>query len=491
MVLGAVIAYLLLTLLVGFAASRLVRSSKDFIVAGRRLPLSMTSLALFATWFGAETMLGASARVQEEGLKGAIEDPLGASLCLVLIGAFFARPLYRSGLYTFGDFFRVRYNRAAEVIASLLIVVSYFGWVAAQIVALGILFHNLAGLSVQVAMTLAFSLVVFYTFLGGMWAVSITDFIQTFVILVCLAILTIALLGQAGGLRSVLADRPEGFFSLAPEPGFRPMVEYLTAWTVVGLGSIPQQDLFQRVCSARSERIAVWGAYIAAALYLSVAAMPLLLALAVRDIDPGLYDLPDPQLVLPALVSLHASPFLQVLFYGALLSAILSTASAAVLAPAVTLSENFLKPLFPRLSDRGFLWMNRLCVVFIGVVSYVLALPATHEALGGESHEASGLPSIFELVADSYVSTLVGLVAPLAAGIWWRRATPLGAVASMVAGVLVWALLNYLLDLDWAARLAGLGASVLALVVGSFLGGKPTFRAGETDRHRTARRDRA
>jgi len=477
MVLGAVLGYVILTLVIGFAASRLVRSSKDFIVAGRSLPLSMTSMALFATWFGAETMLGASTRVQQEGLMGAIEDPFGASLCLVLIGAFFARPLYRSGLYTFGDFFRVRYGRTAEMLASLFIVISYFGWVAAQIVALGILFHSLTGLSVQVSMAIGFSLVVFYTFLGGMWAISITDFLQTLVILASLAVLTWVLLGKAGGLDAVVADRPEGFFSLLPEPGFRPMVEYLSAWAAIGLGSIPQQDLFQRVNSARSERVAVQGAWIAAGLYLTVAAMPLLLALAVRNIDPSLYDLPDRQFVLPALVRAHASPFLQVLFYGALLSAILSTSSAAVLAPAVILSENFLKPWFPRLTDRGFLWMNRLCVLLIGAVAFTLALPASHEVGEEAAREAGTLPSIFELVADSYVATLVGLLAPLTAGIWWRRATHFGAVTSMGAGILVWAVMNYLLDLGWAARLSGLLAGILALVLASLLGPAPARAA--------------
>lgn len=469
MVLGAVIVYLLLTLVIGFGASRLVKSSKDFIIAGRSLPLSMTSMALFATWFGAETMLGASTRVQQEGLMGAIEDPFGASLCLVLIGAFFARPLYRSGLYTFGDFFRVRYGRAAEMIGSLFIVVSYFGWVAAQIVALGILFHSLTGLSVQVSMGVGFSLVVFYTFLGGMWAVSITDFLQTLIILASLVVLCWVMMGKAGGIDAVLADRPEGFFSIWPEPGFRPMVEYLSAWAAIGLGSIPQQDLFQRVNSAKSERVAVQGAWIAAGLYLTVAAMPLLLALAVRNIDPALYDLPDRQFVLPALVRAHASPLLQILFYGALLSAILSTSSAAVLAPAVILSENFLKPWFPRLTDRGFLWMNRLCVILIGAIAFALALPASHEAAGEGAREAGTLPSIFELVADSYVATLVGLLAPLTAGIWWRRATHFGAVVSMITGILVWAVMNYLMDLEWAARLTGLLAGVLALVVASLL----------------------
>ena len=105
--LTSIIIYLVITLLIGFWASRKVNNTKDFVVAGRQLPTYMAAAALFATWFGSETIMGASSEFVEHGLIGVIEDPFGAALCLILVGAFYARPLYRMNILTFNDFFKL------------------------------------------------------------------------------------------------------------------------------------------------------------------------------------------------------------------------------------------------------------------------------------------------------------------------------------------------------------------------------------------------
>lgn len=498
MVTGFVVAYLVGTVVIGLVSSRLVKNSKDFIVAGRRLPLYMSATALFATWFGAETMLGASSRINTEGLMGAIEDPFGASLCLFLIGAVFARPLYRSNLLTFGDFFRQRYDRRAEFLSAVFIVVSYFGWVAAQIVALGILFNTVTGMPVWASMLVGISLVVLYTFFGGMWAVSITDFVQTFLIIASLIAICVILAAQAGGVMAVLEDRPEGFYSVLPEWGLHPMLEYVTAWMAIGLGSIPQQDLFQRINSAKSEKVAVRAAYVGGFMYLTVAMMPLFIAMTVRNLHPDLLALDDHQVIVPMLIRLYTNPLIQVLFYGALLSAILSTASAAILAPSVIIAENLIRPHFPLMSDRRFLWITRMSILVVAGVAVVLALPqgaiegaarkAAVEALSGGGDavpvlagaateaaadvgmSAGRLPSIFQLVADSYTATLVALLVPLTAGIYWRRANTRGCLAAMGAGLLSWALTEYVLEWGHAAKVIGFAASIAGMLIGTWWG---------------------
>jgi SSS family transporter len=498
MVAGFVVAYLVGTVVIGLVSARLVKNSKDFIVAGRRLPLYMSATALFATWFGAETMLGASSRINNEGLMGAIEDPFGASLCLFLIGAVFARPLYRSNLLTFGDFFRKRYDHRAEFLSAVFIVVSYFGWVAAQIVALGILFNTVTGLPIAVSMLVGISLVVLYTFFGGMWAVSITDFVQTFLIIASLIAICVILAGQAGGVMAVLEDRPDGFYRIVPEWGLHPVLEYMTAWMAIGLGSIPQQDLFQRINSAKSEKVAVRAAYVGGLMYLTVAMMPLFVAMTVRNLQPELLALDDHQVIVPMLIRLYTNPVVQVLFYGALLSAILSTASAAILAPSVIISENLIRPHFPRMSDRRFLWITRFSILVVAAISIVLALPqgaiegaarrsavatltgpqapvaqetvadVVEDAVPGADVGTGRLPSIFELVANSYTATLVALLVPLTAGIYWRRANTRGCLASMGAGLIAWAASEYVLDWGFAAKVIGFVASVLGMLIGSW-----------------------
>ena len=140
MLLGFVMLYWAVSVAIGLYASRRVHNARDFAVAGRHLPLYMVTATVFATWFGSETVLGIPATFLQEGLKGVVADPFGASLCLIMVGLFFALPLYRMNLLTIGDFYRKRFGRTVEVATTLCIVLSYLGWVAAQLTALGLVF---------------------------------------------------------------------------------------------------------------------------------------------------------------------------------------------------------------------------------------------------------------------------------------------------------------------------------------------------------------
>lgn len=452
MLLAFVIAYLILTLLVGILASTFVKSSRDYILAGRRLPLYMATFVAFATWFGSETVLGASSVMAKDGLIGVIEDPFGAALCLILIGLFFAKPLYRMNLLTMGDFYRVVYGRKTEVVASLMMVASYFGWIGAQMVAIGIILELLLGVPELVGILLGFGIVLFYTFLGGMWAVSLTDFIQTIMIIVGLVAVLYEVSSGFSQVGAVLSSQSSDYYRFFPEPNLKDLLLYLSAWITIGLGSIPQQDVFQRVMSARSERVAVLSSIFAGFMYLTVASVPLILAVFARVKYPELLEL-DPQMMLPTMVMEHTSTLTKVLFFGALLSAIMSTASSAVLAPASVLSENLLRPFFKNLSDRGFLWLTRVCVLFVALVSLGFAL-------SGEN--------IYHLVGSSSALSLVSLFVPLVAGLYFKHSNPYSAVISMLSGFFSWAYMEYMLHSEFAL-LVGLSLSIISYLGVSLL----------------------
>ena len=137
----SVILYLLVTVIIGYLASRRIKNATDFAVAGRNLPFFMTSAALFATWFGSETILGASEEFIEHGVIGVIEEPIGAALCLILVGVFYAKRIYRTNALTFSDIFRDRFGKRAEIISALVMIPSFFTWIAAQFLALGLIFQ--------------------------------------------------------------------------------------------------------------------------------------------------------------------------------------------------------------------------------------------------------------------------------------------------------------------------------------------------------------
>lgn len=393
------------------------------MLAGRSLPIVLSTSALFATWFGSETVFGASSQFLEGGLFAVIEDPFGASLCLLLFGIFFARKLYNMNLVTLGDFFKVRYGKKTEIIASAFLIPTYFGYIAAQLVALGLILNVVADIPVTNAIIISSVIVTLYTFIGGMWAISITDFFQSIIIIVGLLVLAYVLSSEAGGVSTVLSEVPKKDLQFFPEFNGTAIITWLAAWSVLGLGSIPSQDVFQRTMSSGSANIAVRSCYYAAILYLTVAMLPLFISLCVKHLYPGEIGT-DTQLTLPSMVLQHTSVPIQILFFGSLLSAVMSTTSSSILAPASLFSENVIKPLMKKKpTDKQLLMLTRLSVIFFSIAATILACLNSN---------------IFELVGVSSVLSLVSLFIPMSFGMYWKRSSSAGAILGMISGMIAW-----------------------------------------------------
>lgn len=463
MLLWFVILYLVVSIGIGLFAAARVHNARDYIVAGRHLPFYMVLAMVFATWFGAETVLGISATFIDKGFRGLISDPLGASLCLVLFGLVFARPLYRMNLLTLGDFFRIRYNRQTELILSICIVLSYLGWVGAQMTALGLVFNVLSvgAISSQQGVLIGAGVVLVYTLFGGMWSVALTTFVQMIVIVLGLLYVTWIAGDMAGGIGTVIAHaQAAGKFAWLPQLEPLDMLAWIAALCTMMLGSIPQQDVFQRVNASQDERTAVWGTALGGVSYFFFAAIPLFLAYSATLIDPALVDKlmsEDSQLILPNLIIGYMPVAAQIIFFGALLSVIMSTASGTLLAPSVTFSENVLKGFWKHMSDRQLLLATRITVAaFTGLV--------TLYALSSDT-------SIHGMVENAYRITLAGAFVPLAAGLFWKRANNLGATLAIVLGLGTWLLFElFVPESEIEPQLYGFIASALGMLLGGLLG---------------------
>lgn len=440
-----VLAYLAFTMAIGFWAGRQVKDGSDFIVAGRRLPLWLATATLFATWFGGGTCVGAAGAAYEKGLLGVIADPFGAALCLFLAGWFYVRPLRRMRLLTIGDFFRIRFGAGAERAAALLQVPPFIGWAAAQLVAFGTVLQAISGVDQTTAIVLGGMTVLIYTVAGGMWAVSLTDSIQGVVLIAGLAVLLPAALAANGGWSAVSAALPEGRLDLTPESSPMAWLWYLQAWLVVGVGSIPSQDLLQRTLSSKSEAVAVHSAHIAGGMYLTVGLIPVALGMIASIALPGLED---PELALPMLGREYLGPAGLSLFLGALLSAILSSADSALLAPSSVFSENVVRPLWPGLTERGLLWTARATVVVFTCLALLLALR---------------FRTVYELMLTALEAGVAGMIAPFTAGLYWKRCNAWGALSGMLGGTAVWGLVSFWTDAI-PADLVGLIVSIAAVV---------------------------
>jgi len=461
MLLTLVILYLLITIAIGLWAAKRVKTTADFAIAGRHLPLVMIVTTTFATWFGSETVLGIPAKFVSGGLNGVVEDPFGAGTCLILVGLFFAAKLYKMTLLTISDYYRERYGRLVEIVCSLIIILSYLGWVSAQVTALGLVFNILSGgaISPAAGMIIGTLSILAYTLFGGMWSVAVTDFIQMIILVSGLFILAVFAGNQAGGADRVVALAvSKDLFKFWPEPSFHEIAFFFAAAITMMLGSIPQQDVFQRVMSAKDVGAATKGPVIGGVCYIVFAFVPMFLVVSALIIMPEQAEellKEDPQKVLPTLV-LEKMPFvMQVLFFGALLSAIKSTASATLLAPSVTFVENIWRQFRPHQGDRVELRTMRITVLIFSacVCAYAITL--------------QGKP-IYEMVSGAYQVTLVGAIVPLTAGLYWKRATTQGAVFSIVLGVVSWLLfLATPAGETFPAQLAGVVMAAVGMVVGS------------------------
>jgi SSS family transporter len=459
-----VVAYLLVTITIGLVASRRVHGAKDFLVAGRSLPLYMNVATVFATWFGAETVLAVSATFAKDGLNGIPGDPFGASLCLVIAALLFARLFYRMNLLTIGDFYKQRYGKGVEVLTSVAIVLSYLGWTSAQMTALGLVIATLSGgaIDLNTAIMLGAAVVLTYTIFGGMWSVAFTDLFQTVVILIGLTLIALLVGDLAGGAGKVISQAAaDGKLVMFPAE-----MDAAAWWAMAGaffafaFGSVPQQDVFQRMTSAKDEKTAVRGTLIGALIYFCFAFVPIFIAYAALVADPSMKalfdaeDARDIQRILPDLVLSKMPLWAQIMFFGALLSAILSTASGALLAPSALFSENVLRPFVPHMSDRQLLLNTRIILVTFTAGALLFAL--------------NSKSTMYEMVQNAYNVTLAGAFIPLLAGAYWKKATTQGALFSIVLGIGTWLAANTVApEAMVPPNLVGFFASIIGMAMGS------------------------
>ena len=457
-----IVLYMLFSIGVGLYASLGVRNSTDYILAGRSLPIYMTIATVFATWFGSEAMLGSPPVFIEKGIRGIIAEPIGSGCCLIIVGLFYAARLYRMKLVTIGDFYRQRYSKLVEMLVSVTICVSYLGWLSAQIVALGVVIKLIShdALSFEMSMFIGLSIVMIYTTFGGMKSLVIMDFIQMFLIIIGLVSVAALVAGQFdGGVAEVVSiAAANDKFKIWPKTNMHDTLEFVAAFLTLALGSVPQQDIFQRVMASKDERTAVLGTVLGGAIYILFCFVPIFIAYSISLLSPEVFEQAaggDGQSILIDYV-LHQTPvYLQVLFFGALISAIMSTASGTLLAPSALLAENILKDLL-KLTDKGIVLTSRISVFVFGFIVYFYSY-----------FNVSAGVTIIEIIKNAYLVTLCGAFVPLTFGVYWKKATNFGAITSIILGVGTWLILHILDKYYIPPQLLGLLMSIIGMIVGS------------------------
>ncbi len=437
--LGAtMIGYVGLMFAIAWVAQRRVKNQTDYLVAGRRLNLSLAWMTLMATWFGAGTMLVVADDVRTEGLRAAALDPLGAGFCLLLAGWLIAGKMWRAQILTVPDLFAQRFGKRSEFVCSCIMIPSYFGWIATQLVALGTMLELIFGMPLAIAILIIAVVTTAYTLMGGMWSVTLTDAVQVILLLAGLVILTISVVWQLGdgnpsiGAHRLFADAPEGHWDLIPTETSAVFLAWTGLLVVGALGNLPGQDLMQRIFAAKSAKVARNACLIAGGVYLTFGAIPIVLAAGAGSLFPDDIE----KGVLPALAHAFLSPVMCAVFVVVLLSAVMSTIDSAILAPAGILSKNLLGP---RLSVDP-LTLNRWCVIAVACCSLIAAYSGK---------------TAYELLEEAYAITLVGLFVPMMFALYTKPKRELPAVASMIVGIGIW---SFHFVAGWESFLSGIDA---------------------------------
>lgn len=413
--------YILIMLVIGYWSSKRIKNLADFLVAGRRLPFYLAVATLFATWFGAGSCMGASGTTYSMGLRGVISDPFAAGLSLILAGFFYVGFLRRLELLTVTDIFGRYYGKGSEIFASILMIPVYIGWLGSQMVALGYILKVLTGIEPSIGIIIGGIIVLVYTFAGGMWAVTLTDFVQIIVLVFGLFIMVPVVLDKVGGIEALIKSTPKEFWRIVPSGAdYNDWVSYVGQWTLMGLGCIVGQDLIQRSLASKNETVARNSAVTAGVMYICIGTIPILLGLAGRIIMPGLEN---PEHLMPNLAMTYLPSFMLVLFMGALVSAIMSSADSSLLAATSLATNNVILRIFPHIKEEKILSLARVVTLVIGFSSLVLALY---------------VKQIYHLMVNSWATLFVGIFVPVTAALYCKKANKPAAWVSMVGGTATW-----------------------------------------------------
>ncbi len=440
------LVYVLAQLAIGAWVSRGLRTEDDYLLGGRRLGYGLATLSIFATWFGAETCIGAAGRVFDEGLGAATAEPVGYGLCILLMAGVFAAPLYRRRLTTLADLFRQRYGPGIERLSVLLMVPTSLLWAAAQIRAFGQLVAASSSLETDLAIGIAAAVVIAYTAMGGLLADAWTDLIQGVAVLLGLAVLTTLAVAELGGASAALAAvEPSRLRPFEPDASWLVALDHLATPVI---GSVVAQELISRVLASRSITVARRSAFLAALLYLAVGTVPVFLGLVG---GPLVGDVESPDHFLATLARRLLPGALYVAFSGAVLSAILSTVDTTLLVAGSLLSHNVVVPLLGGVEEGRRLRLARTFVVACGFVAWGLAYSAE---------------AVYDLVYEASSFGSAGIFTILVFGLFTRFGGSTAAAAALLAGVVVWLWAYYVDGADAPFLVSLLSAAVAYVAVG-------------------------
>ncbi|MCB0669484.1 MAG: sodium:solute symporter family protein [Saprospiraceae bacterium] len=449
MTLTVLAIYLAAQFFLGYYISTRIKTEDDYLIGGRSLGMGLATFSIFATWFGAETCIGAAGRVYVEGLSGGTHDPFGYGLCILAMGVFIAVPVWKLKLTTIGDLYRLRYSPLVERTASIIMIPTSLLWAAAQIRAFGQILAAMSGMEVTIMITLSAVFIIAYTWLGGLLADAWTDLIQGIALVAGLLLLAFTLLMNKGG--ELLSEIPPERLAIVHSGAH--LLDVLEAWSVPILGSLVAAELITRAIASKTARVARNASFVAFFIYVFIGIIPVVVGLLGAQEISGLSH---SEQILPLMAEKYLPDLLYVIFMGALLSAIISTVDSALLTCGSLTSHNIILPVIKKrrtVTEEQKVKIARRSVLIYGTIAYVMALYAE---------------GVYHLVEEASSFGSAGLVVVLFFALYAKSWSALAAMFSLIGGVVSYILGAHVFNLQHPFLLS-LISSLTLYLVGMFM----------------------
>jgi SSS family solute:Na+ symporter len=417
-----IIVYLVILLAVGFWANRYNKDMTDFILAGRRLGLGLGTFTIAATYFGGGYVLGLGEAAYQNGLV-VWWFGIGGGLGLILTG-FLAGKVRAMNIYTIPDFLERRYGgRLFRPLIAIITIITYTGILASQILATKAAL-SIVGLGTMKAAAVASLVFIVYAAVGGLWAATITDFIQLIVAsggIIAAFTAVLWRLGGWGGFVSAIQlninKSTHGFFNVMGTGDWSYII-WLAA--PILLTTLAGADTYQRLLATKDAKTAQRSCWLAGIIIIIITAFPTLIGMSAHAFFPGLNDA---SAALPNVVGHVFSPVLAGIVMAAILAAIMSTADSLLTVGTANIVYDIMYKTLHReeeLDEKKMLTISRVAVVIMGLIAVIVA------AL------SSGIIDLINFVA---ILNTGGIVVPVVGGILWKRANLKAGLSAFFFGI--------------------------------------------------------
>ena len=421
-----VVFYLLVMLFIGWYSSKKITSNTDFMVAGRRLGPFLMAGTLAATEIGGGSSLG----VVQQGMQN---HGISAAWYIITMGfAFviltFLAPKFRAAtVKTVPEYFRRRYGKSAGLVTAIIMLLPLIGLTAGQFIASSVILSTMLGISYKTAVIIVAVVVTIYSIMGGLWSVTLTDFIQVFLIIIGMIIAVPFAMRLAGGWGNVVANVPAETFNMFK--GYSPMavisltIMYVATFTV-------GQEAVSRYYAARDGKAAKQGSILAAIINFIYAFTPAVLGIiTLALINMGKFNAEDfadvgARYALPVLAMEAMPAVICGLLFAGIISATMSSSDSDLLgAGSIFANDIYRAVLKPDATSEDVMKVTKIVMAIVGVVSMFIALFNTS--------------SLVNLLMFCFTLRAAGAFFPYVLGHYWNGASLAGTIASLISGSIV------------------------------------------------------